>query len=172
MEPVQSEMNILSNGKNHDLGDEVGMSMKTQPEDDQWVFFLLIKSQMNGCPLVTTGEQHFNTEHALSLLVWKLHFFPLIMTSVTDVVSNIQYVFLHINPFVLNACLPFYCLLHLVDPYTEMALKQSGMSVEVCTKDFLTACLFLYIHEYRELTMWCKLLAAADIFTVIPETRN
>lgn len=35
----------------------------------------------------------------------------------------------------MHVCLVF-CLLQLVDPYTEMALKQSGMSVEIYTKDF------------------------------------
>ncbi|XP_044203705.1 sodium-coupled neutral amino acid transporter 3-like isoform X1 [Thunnus albacares] len=33
MEAAQSEKNILSNGKSHDLGDDVGMPMKTLPED-------------------------------------------------------------------------------------------------------------------------------------------
>lgn len=40
MEPAQSDTNILSNGKSHDLGDDVGVPMKTVPEEDQWVFFL------------------------------------------------------------------------------------------------------------------------------------
>ncbi|XP_054640107.1 sodium-coupled neutral amino acid transporter 3 isoform X1 [Dunckerocampus dactyliophorus] len=35
MEPSQSEINILSNGKRHDLGDDVGMPMKTLLEEDQ-----------------------------------------------------------------------------------------------------------------------------------------
>lgn len=35
METSQSEMNILSNGKSHDLGDNSGVPMKTLPEDDQ-----------------------------------------------------------------------------------------------------------------------------------------
>ncbi|XP_053172437.1 sodium-coupled neutral amino acid transporter 3-like [Scomber japonicus] len=35
MEPAQSEMNILSNGKSHDLGDDVGVPMKTLLEEDQ-----------------------------------------------------------------------------------------------------------------------------------------
>lgn len=35
MEPSQSEMNILSNGKSHDLGDDMGVPMKTLMEDDQ-----------------------------------------------------------------------------------------------------------------------------------------
>lgn len=38
MEPAHSEMNILSNGKSHDLGDDVGVPMKTLLEEDQWVF--------------------------------------------------------------------------------------------------------------------------------------
>ncbi|XP_040015071.1 sodium-coupled neutral amino acid transporter 3-like isoform X2 [Xiphias gladius] len=36
MEPAQSEMNILSNGKSHDLGDDMGMPMKTLLEEDQF----------------------------------------------------------------------------------------------------------------------------------------
>ncbi|XP_074523858.1 sodium-coupled neutral amino acid transporter 3 isoform X1 [Halichoeres trimaculatus] len=35
MEPSQSEMNILSNGKSHDLGDDMGVPVKTFPEEDQ-----------------------------------------------------------------------------------------------------------------------------------------
>ncbi|XP_056253975.1 sodium-coupled neutral amino acid transporter 3 isoform X1 [Seriola aureovittata] len=35
MEPAQSEMNILSNGKSHDLGDDMGVPMKTLLEEDQ-----------------------------------------------------------------------------------------------------------------------------------------
>ncbi|XP_041809043.1 sodium-coupled neutral amino acid transporter 3-like [Chelmon rostratus] len=35
MEAGQSEMNILSNGKSHDLGDDVGVPMKTLLEEDQ-----------------------------------------------------------------------------------------------------------------------------------------
>ncbi|XP_034544130.1 sodium-coupled neutral amino acid transporter 3 [Notolabrus celidotus] len=35
MEPAQSEMNILSNGKSHDLGDEMSVPVKTFPEEDQ-----------------------------------------------------------------------------------------------------------------------------------------
>ncbi|XP_069546831.1 sodium-coupled neutral amino acid transporter 3 isoform X1 [Brachyistius frenatus] len=35
MEPSQSEMNILSNGKSHDLEDDMGVPMKMMPEDDQ-----------------------------------------------------------------------------------------------------------------------------------------
>ncbi|XP_042258197.1 sodium-coupled neutral amino acid transporter 3 isoform X1 [Thunnus albacares] len=35
MEPAQSEMNILSNGKSHDLRDDVGVPMKTLLEEDQ-----------------------------------------------------------------------------------------------------------------------------------------
>ncbi|KAF3689953.1 Sodium-coupled neutral amino acid transporter 3 [Channa argus] len=35
MEPAHSEMNILSNGKSHDLGDDMGMAMKTMLEEDQ-----------------------------------------------------------------------------------------------------------------------------------------
>lgn len=35
MEPAQSEMSILTNGKN-DLGEDMGMPMKTLLEDDQW----------------------------------------------------------------------------------------------------------------------------------------
>ncbi|XP_008284342.1 sodium-coupled neutral amino acid transporter 3 isoform X2 [Stegastes partitus] len=36
MEPSQSEMNILSNGKSHNLGDDVGVPMKMMPEEDQF----------------------------------------------------------------------------------------------------------------------------------------
>ncbi|XP_070697398.1 sodium-coupled neutral amino acid transporter 3 isoform X2 [Pempheris klunzingeri] len=36
MEPAQSEMNILSNGKSRDLGDDVGVPMKTLLEEDQF----------------------------------------------------------------------------------------------------------------------------------------
>ncbi|KAG7244676.1 hypothetical protein INR49_029695 [Caranx melampygus] len=36
MEPAQSEMNILSNGKSHDLGDDMGFPMKTLLEEDQF----------------------------------------------------------------------------------------------------------------------------------------
>ncbi|KAM9409857.1 sodium-coupled neutral amino acid transporter 3 isoform 2-T4 [Pholidichthys leucotaenia] len=36
MEPSQSEMNILSNGKYHDLGDDVGVPVKTMLEEDQY----------------------------------------------------------------------------------------------------------------------------------------
>ncbi|KAM6928427.1 sodium-coupled neutral amino acid transporter 3-like [Xenentodon cancila] len=36
MEPAQSEMNILSNGKSNDLGDDMGMPMKTLLDDDQY----------------------------------------------------------------------------------------------------------------------------------------
>lgn len=43
MEPAQSEMNILSNGKSHDLGDDMGMPMKTMLDEDQWVFNLYFK---------------------------------------------------------------------------------------------------------------------------------
>ncbi|XP_074501353.1 sodium-coupled neutral amino acid transporter 3 isoform X1 [Sebastes fasciatus] len=35
MEPTQSEMNILSNGKSHDLEGDLGVPMKTLPEEDQ-----------------------------------------------------------------------------------------------------------------------------------------
>lgn len=35
MEPSQSEMNILSNGKSHDLGDDVGVPLKTMLDEDQ-----------------------------------------------------------------------------------------------------------------------------------------
>ncbi|GAA6221939.1 sodium-coupled neutral amino acid transporter 3-like isoform X1 [Lates japonicus] len=35
MEPAQSEMNILSNGKSHDLGDDMSVPMKTMLEEDQ-----------------------------------------------------------------------------------------------------------------------------------------
>ncbi|XP_060898980.1 sodium-coupled neutral amino acid transporter 3 isoform X1 [Labrus mixtus] len=35
MDSSQSEMNILSNGKSHDLGDDLGVPMKTFPEEDQ-----------------------------------------------------------------------------------------------------------------------------------------
>lgn len=43
MEQGQSEMNILSNGKSHNLGDDVDVPMKTSLEDDQWVFLVLHK---------------------------------------------------------------------------------------------------------------------------------
>lgn len=43
MEPTQSEMNILSNGKSHDPEGDLGMPMKTLPEEDQWVFSLYFK---------------------------------------------------------------------------------------------------------------------------------
>uniref|UniRef100_A0A668VJZ7 Amino acid transporter transmembrane domain-containing protein n=1 Tax=Oreochromis aureus TaxID=47969 RepID=A0A668VJZ7_OREAU len=36
MEPSQSEMNILSNGKSHDLGDDVGVPLKTMLDEDQY----------------------------------------------------------------------------------------------------------------------------------------
>ncbi|XP_041836109.1 sodium-coupled neutral amino acid transporter 3 isoform X2 [Melanotaenia boesemani] len=36
MEPSQSELNILSNGKTHDLGDDIGIPMKTMLEEDQF----------------------------------------------------------------------------------------------------------------------------------------
>ncbi|XP_029991065.1 sodium-coupled neutral amino acid transporter 3 isoform X2 [Sphaeramia orbicularis] len=36
MEPSQSEMNILSNGKSHDLGDDMSVPMKTLLEEDQY----------------------------------------------------------------------------------------------------------------------------------------
>ncbi|XP_056293691.1 sodium-coupled neutral amino acid transporter 3-like isoform X2 [Pseudoliparis swirei] len=36
MEPTQSEMNILSNGKSHDPEGDLGMPMKTLPEEDQF----------------------------------------------------------------------------------------------------------------------------------------
>ncbi|KAG7472466.1 hypothetical protein MATL_G00109110 [Megalops atlanticus] len=36
MEPAQSEMSILSNGKGHDLGDDISMRMKSLPEEDQF----------------------------------------------------------------------------------------------------------------------------------------
>ncbi|KAM9759566.1 sodium-coupled neutral amino acid transporter 3 isoform 2-T3 [Menidia menidia] len=36
MEPAQSEMNILSNGKNHDLVDDMGMPMKTMLDEEQF----------------------------------------------------------------------------------------------------------------------------------------
>ncbi|XP_040889966.1 sodium-coupled neutral amino acid transporter 3 isoform X2 [Toxotes jaculatrix] len=36
MEPAQSEMNILSNGKSHDLGDDMAVPMKTLLEEDQF----------------------------------------------------------------------------------------------------------------------------------------
>lgn len=35
MEPSQSEMNILSNGKSHNLGEDTGVPTKTFPEEDQ-----------------------------------------------------------------------------------------------------------------------------------------
>uniref|UniRef100_A0A7N6FKL0 Solute carrier family 38 member 3b n=1 Tax=Anabas testudineus TaxID=64144 RepID=A0A7N6FKL0_ANATE len=35
MEPSQSEMNILSNGKSHDLGDDLTVPVKMLPEEDQ-----------------------------------------------------------------------------------------------------------------------------------------
>ncbi|KAG7494373.1 hypothetical protein JOB18_029365 [Solea senegalensis] len=35
MEPAQSEVNILSNGKSHDFGDDMGVAMKTLLDDDQ-----------------------------------------------------------------------------------------------------------------------------------------
>lgn len=34
MEPVQSEMSILVNGKGHDLGDDMNVPMKTVLEED------------------------------------------------------------------------------------------------------------------------------------------
>lgn len=37
MEPSQSEMNILSNGKSHELGDELVVPVKAPLEEDQWV---------------------------------------------------------------------------------------------------------------------------------------
>ncbi|XP_028431149.1 sodium-coupled neutral amino acid transporter 3 isoform X2 [Perca flavescens] len=36
MEPTQSEMNILFNGKSHDLGGDMGVPMKMLPEEDQF----------------------------------------------------------------------------------------------------------------------------------------
>ncbi|KAG5838321.1 sodium-coupled neutral amino acid transporter 3-like isoform X1 [Anguilla anguilla] len=36
MEPAESEMSILSNGKSHDLGDDISMPMKSLPEEDQF----------------------------------------------------------------------------------------------------------------------------------------
>uniref|UniRef100_A0A8C9ZM39 Solute carrier family 38 member 3 n=1 Tax=Sander lucioperca TaxID=283035 RepID=A0A8C9ZM39_SANLU len=36
MEPSQSEMNILFNGKSHDLGGDMGVPMKMLPEEDQF----------------------------------------------------------------------------------------------------------------------------------------
>ncbi|XP_061113140.1 sodium-coupled neutral amino acid transporter 3-like [Conger conger] len=36
MEPAESEMSILSNGKGHGLGDDISMPMKSLPEDDQF----------------------------------------------------------------------------------------------------------------------------------------
>ncbi|XP_072308558.1 sodium-coupled neutral amino acid transporter 3-like isoform X2 [Eucyclogobius newberryi] len=36
MEPSQSEMNILSNGKSHDFGDDASAPMKTQLDEDQY----------------------------------------------------------------------------------------------------------------------------------------
>ncbi|XP_072238115.1 sodium-coupled neutral amino acid transporter 3 isoform X2 [Leuresthes tenuis] len=36
MEPSQSEMNILSNGKNHDLVDDMGMPMKSMLDEEQF----------------------------------------------------------------------------------------------------------------------------------------
>ncbi|XP_034724711.1 sodium-coupled neutral amino acid transporter 3 isoform X2 [Etheostoma cragini] len=36
MEPTQSEMNILSNGKSHNLRDDVGVPMKMLPDEDQF----------------------------------------------------------------------------------------------------------------------------------------
>ncbi|XP_015248099.1 PREDICTED: sodium-coupled neutral amino acid transporter 3-like isoform X1 [Cyprinodon variegatus] len=35
MEPAESEMNILSNGKTHDLGDDMNVPMKTLLAEDQ-----------------------------------------------------------------------------------------------------------------------------------------
>lgn len=35
MDPTQSEMAILSNGKSHDLEGDLAMPMKTLPEEDQ-----------------------------------------------------------------------------------------------------------------------------------------
>lgn len=37
MEPSQSEMNILSNGKGHDPGDATAVPLKSMLEEDQWV---------------------------------------------------------------------------------------------------------------------------------------
>ncbi|XP_015248100.1 PREDICTED: sodium-coupled neutral amino acid transporter 3-like isoform X2 [Cyprinodon variegatus] len=36
MEPAESEMNILSNGKTHDLGDDMNVPMKTLLAEDQF----------------------------------------------------------------------------------------------------------------------------------------
>lgn len=40
----------------------------------------------------------------------------------------------------------FLCLSQWVDPSTEMALKQSGMFVEMCMKDVPTACVLLCLY--------------------------
>lgn len=40
MDPAESEMNILSNGKSHDLRDDADVPMKTFLDEDQWVFSL------------------------------------------------------------------------------------------------------------------------------------
>lgn len=57
MEPTQSAMNILSNGKSHDLGDDVGVPMKSLLEEDQWVFSLYYKHrQMTALCRLHTGN--------------------------------------------------------------------------------------------------------------------
>lgn len=54
------------------------------------------------------------------------------MNKITDVVNHIKYNFIN------NICMFtfFLCSPQLVDPYTEMALKQSGMFAEIYVKGF------------------------------------
>lgn len=70
MESSQSEMNILSNGKSHDLGEDVGVPLKTMLDGDQWVFF-----PYEWLPLFNTAWSKYFLRFpfclSLVILVWK-----------------------------------------------------------------------------------------------------
>lgn len=83
MDPAQSEMNILSNGKHHDLGDDVGVPMKMLPEEDQWVL-----------PVVHKHMDGMLTEHVTSILTHSSHTLSICIRS-TDW-TNIKHVYMNI----------------------------------------------------------------------------
>uniref|UniRef100_A0A3B3VXY8 Solute carrier family 38 member 3 n=1 Tax=Poecilia latipinna TaxID=48699 RepID=A0A3B3VXY8_9TELE len=64
MEPAESEMNILSNGKPHDLGDDMGVAMKTMYQSMlALVLFYQIHSQFEG--KTSFGMSVFNLGNAI-----------------------------------------------------------------------------------------------------------
>lgn len=58
------------------------------------------------------------------------------MNKITDVVNHIKYNFINNICFFKCMFTLFLCSPQLVDPYTEMALKQSGMFADIYVKGF------------------------------------